>query len=691
VIVPHRNVLEKVASHQRSGRGVRVSPPCTPPASPGIVRSRSPAERAPSSASIPHVRLQQSASPASAATSPSSIQDSLYLVSSPDQGGRGEVSSSSSQLELLPSRNCRLQTSPAPSNLGSPCLYSSSPRPPARLGGASPGGLSGVSPRPPTPPPPPFLTHAHASPVHKQRPSLSSLPLKRQDALANSFPDQHAPLHPLDCMKDFHASETKSSATPNRDFKTHVPNSSESQQRPWDCRAESPLSVPCLKQRQYSPLPRLEGVDWGLPKAPPRPSPRKSPQPYPPSSTPGSPSFPRSLLATLARAKQVVGRGGQSPNLQNPPSDLPSQQTNIDTRRQPDSQQRPDSLASQSPSPKVTEWRQRVERVRRQSQTSPLASPLSSPFASPLTSPKQSHSGPRQGRAGGLGHIQGAGSPMPEQLELAMSTTSSPRMRKDKQGRARAQLARGKRPTSSSRESFVFIGCDGAVLARSGPDNERPVVRRVRMEGGSCQEVIASPKDEDREMERIQASHRLRQISEQLEATKCLRPDQMREVPFYPCNPYNQPCKEVKPRPISLVTFPSPPNSPRTFHTPPTSSSTAMSARKRQVASKACAEESEGRVLQKVQPPKVKQAGVQPSGGGAAIQPAAGLPPTKTNLKLMTVLSNSCTVFTGQVDCDNLITPQLPVRKISHDLPYQACSEQDARRDFSKRNTVYKK
>ena len=55
----------------------------------------------------------------------------------------------------------------------------------------------------------------------------------------------------------------------------------------------------------------------------------------------------------------------------------------------------------------------------------------------------------------------------------------------------------------------------------------------------------------------------------------------MREVPFYPCNPYNQPCKEVKPRPISLVTFPSPPNSPGTFHTPPTSPSTAVSARKR--------------------------------------------------------------------------------------------------------------
>jgi len=285
---------------------------------------------------------------------------------------------------------------------------------------------------------------------------------------------------------------------------------------------------------------------------------------------------------------------------------------------------------------------------------------------------------------------------MPEQLELAMSTTSSPRMRKDKQPRARAQLARAKRPTSSSRESFVFIGCDGAVLARSGPDNERPVVRRVRMEGGSCQEVIASPKDEDREMERIQASHRLRQISDQLEATKCSRPEQMREVPFYPCNPYNQPSKEVKPRPISLATFPSPPNSPGTFHTPPTSPSTAVSARKRQVASKACIDESEGSVLQKVQPPKLKQSNkavVQPGGFGmpVQVQHAAGLPLTKTNLKLMTVLSNSCTVFTGQVDCDNLITPELPVRKISHDLPYQACSEEDARRDFSKRNAVYKK
>ena len=28
-----------------------------------------------------------------------------------------------------------------------------------------------------------------------------------------------------------------------------------------------------------------------------------------------------------------------------------------------------------------------------------------------------------------------------------------------------------------------------AIFCRSGPDNERPVVRRVRMEGGSCQEV----------------------------------------------------------------------------------------------------------------------------------------------------------------------------------------------------------
>ena len=27
------------------------------------------------------------------------------------------------------------------------------------------------------------------------------------------------------------------------------------------------------------------------------------------------------------------------------------------------------------------------------------------------------------------------------------------------------------------------------IICRSGPDNERPVVRRVRMEGGSCQEV----------------------------------------------------------------------------------------------------------------------------------------------------------------------------------------------------------
>ena len=70
MIVPHRNVLEKVASHQRwesgatkqkhhlvcevsedtdaenarSGRGVEVSSPCTPPSSPGMVSSRWQAE-----------------------------------------------------------------------------------------------------------------------------------------------------------------------------------------------------------------------------------------------------------------------------------------------------------------------------------------------------------------------------------------------------------------------------------------------------------------------------------------------------------------------------------------------------------------------------------------------------------------------------------------------------------------------
>ena len=65
------------------------------------------------------------------------------------------------------------------------------------------------------------------------------------------------------------------------------------------------------------------------------------------------------------------------------------------------------------------------------------------------------------------------------------------------------------------------------------------------------------------------------------------------------------------------------------------------------MASKAC-NESEGSVLQKVQPPKLKKAGAQPGGVGVPVQPA-GLPLTKTNLKLMTVLSNSCTVFTGQV------------------------------------------
>ena len=68
-----------------------------------------------------------------------------------------------------------------------------------------------------------------------------------------------------------------------------------------------------------------------------------------------------------------------------------------------------------------------------------------------------------------------------------------------------------------------------------------------------------------------------------------------------------------------------------------------------QVASKGCADVVEGNVLQKVQPPKLKQ---PTTPIGAAVPTGiqlGGLPLTKTNLKLMTVLSNSCTVFTGQV------------------------------------------
>ena len=34
------------------------------------------------------------------------------------------------------------------------------------------------------------------------------------------------------------------------------------------------------------------------------------------------------------------------------------------------------------------------------------------------------------------------------------------------------------------------------IICRSGPDNERPVVRRVRMEGGSCQEVDGDDYDD---------------------------------------------------------------------------------------------------------------------------------------------------------------------------------------------------
>ena len=67
------------------------------------------------------------------------------------------------------------------------------------------------------------------------------------------------------------------------------------------------------------------------------------------------------------------------------------------------------------------------------------------------------------------------------------------------------------------------------------------------------------------------------------------------------------------------------------------------------MASKGCADGVEGNVLQKVQPPKLKQP-TTPIGAAVPIgTQLGGLPLTKTNLKLMTVLSNSCTVFTGQV------------------------------------------
>ena len=398
----------------------------------------------------------------------------MCLVSTPDQGGRGEVSTNR-EVELSPSRNCGLQaTSPAPSSLGLPGpvrLSSSSPGPPIRFGGSSTSTV-GRSPRPGTPPPPPLFSVAQASPTQQR---TSSPYLKRQDALANSYPDYQTSIKPPGREKDIRASDCKSFGSPKRDLIANLSDSSDIQGTRY--REESPLKpIPCLKQRQYSPLPRLEGVDWGLPKPPPRPSPRKSPQPNPPPSTPGSPSFPQSLLATLARAKKVVGRGGQTPNPAPLPAEPPLQATSNETRRQSRSRQRPDSLAyaSQSPSqsPKVTEWRQKVEIVRRQSHTSPLASPLSSPFSSPLTSPsivpKKSHSGASSQSKPGAGQIQGAGNSMPDQLELASMSAlslslSSPRARKSRGG---AQLARAKRPTSSSRESFVFIGCDGVVLAR---------------------------------------------------------------------------------------------------------------------------------------------------------------------------------------------------------------------------------
>ena len=196
----------------------------------------------------------------------------------------------------------------------------------------------------------------------------------------------------------------------------------------------------------------------------------------------------------------------------------------------------------------------------------------------------------------------------------------------------------------------------------------------------------------------------------------------MVEVPFYPCNPYNQPSKESKPRPISLASFPSPPNSPGTFHTPPTSPSAAVSARKRQdlwqliVFSEPYynvifipGKWHQRPALRKKKAAFFKRFNHQSSNSQPKLEvnlvamvclcspeatcpsslhlegclspkptssswPSSATPALYSQDRWFTFSIKFAKFAFMQVDCDNLITPDLPVRKISHDLPYQVNS-----------------
>lgn len=263
-------------------------------------------------------------------------------------------------------------------------------------------------------------------------------------------------------------------------------------------------------------------------------------------------------------------------------------------------------------------------------------------------------------------------------------------------------------------------------------------------------EVPGSPREEDRELCRIQAVHTLRLISDRLETARQSH-TQVRELPVYPCNPYNQSNTGPKPTTIASTKFthrpgtrpkdsdpgsvggntkdsdgsysdlpslqrikapsvthllqrkpshhaepshiskPSQPSkaTQRSKATQPSHSShTAQHSQLSKTSQPAKAGTAqpgqESKVSQPFQPSKSSQASKQTK---SRQSPHSSKPPD-TNLALMTVLSNSCTTFTGQVDVNSLVVPDRAspkLRKISHDLPYQACSEDEARINFSKK------
>ena len=438
VIVPPRSVLEKVAGHRAAELGSGREEPAglAPPSSPGVVRDRASLSRSPS---------DQSSSPAYP-TSPDSSGNSArssgvaeegredavrQLVQSADlralvPGGRGEA-----QYLELPSRNCRVS--------------------PAELGVAPrPTTFQEVSPRPrsfraPTPPPPP---QGQGFPRTSAPPRS---PVPRREVVRDN-----SPLVP--------PSHRSSLVIPPP---AHSPSPRSPSPRPSPTRQmQSPGRSP--RPRQFSPLCRQEGVGWGLPVSPPPLSPARSPARGELNSPPASPSLPHSLLATLARARRVVGRGSLSP--------------------------------SPAPSPQVAEWRRKVDRVRRQSQVSPLASPLASPMVGrsmgehsstqgaerlQLASPREGRRDGEEGRDGGGRRDNGreGGGRRDSGREGGGRREESRGGGRREEGRdgggrreegregseKREKTRRGRREGGrrGSRSSYVFIGSDGVVLARS--------------------------------------------------------------------------------------------------------------------------------------------------------------------------------------------------------------------------------